>query len=216
MVNNSVLARKRSLPRFLLGPRFSCCYFFHFSSLSTTNRRVTGCFNEIEQLRSIQYVCLEGGDSRTKFGSFCNIPFPSFCLGKQFSRAEKINVLEITVVHLGSILVEKCGNEGSHPYLNETKKVTLKFLRAAIDFIPLALEVAGDLKNSSFFFAHPGNDFAITAGKEEWKFYLSHLPNGNIHGCCVRKPTLHYIWDEFKKVFSRYVVIPVVLALTAS
>ena len=152
MVNNSVLARKCSLPRFLLGPRFSSCYLFHFSSLSTTDRRVTGCFNEIEQLRSIQYVCLEGGDSRTKFGSFCNIPFPSFCLGKQFSRAETINVPEITVVHLGSILVEKCGNEGSHPYLNETKKVTLKFLRAAIDFIPLALEVAGDLKNASFFF----------------------------------------------------------------
>ena len=112
--------------------------------------------------------------------------------------------------------MQKCGNEGNHPYLDETKKVTLKFLRAAIDFIPLALEVAGDLENASFFFAHPGNDFAIKARKENWQFYFSQLADGTIHGRCVRKPTLHYIWDEFKKVISRYVVTPVVLALTAS
>lgn len=137
-------------------------------------------------------------------------------MAKQFSGVETINVQESTVPRLGRILVQKCGNEGNHPYLDETKKVTLKFLRAAIDFIPLALDVAGDLENASFFFAHPGNDFAIKAGKEDWQFYFSHLADGTIHGRCVRKPTLHYIWDEFKKVISRYVVTPVVLALTAS
>lgn len=66
---------------------------------------------------------------------------------------ETINVPEITVPRLGRIHMQKCGNEGNHPYLDETKKVTLKFLRAAIDFIPLALDVAGDLENASFFFA---------------------------------------------------------------
>lgn len=78
---------------------------------------------------------------------------------------DTIYVPEITAPQLGRILLRKCGNEGRHPYLNETEKVTLKFLRAALDFIPLALEVGGDLANASFFFAHPGNDFAIKAGK---------------------------------------------------
>ena len=59
----------------------------------------------------------------------------------KFSGAEAINVPEITVVRFGKILAQKCGDEESHPYLDETKKVTLIFLRAAIDFIPLALQV---------------------------------------------------------------------------
>ena len=106
----------------------------------------------------------------------------------QFSGAEAINVPEITVVRLDKILAQKCGDEESHPYLDETRKVTLNFLRAAIDFME----------------------------KEECQFYFSQLLNGNIHGRCLRKPTLHYTWDEFKKVISLYVVTLVVLALTAS
>lgn len=98
---------------------------------------------------------------------------------------ETINVPEITVPGLGRILVQKCGNEGNHLYLDETKKVTLKFLRAAIDFIPLALEVAGDLENASFFFAHPGNDFAIKAGKEDWQFYFSQLADAYMVVACA-------------------------------
>lgn len=128
---------------------------------------------------------------------------------------DTIYVPEITAPQLGRILLRKCGNEGRHPYLNETEKVTLKFLRAAIDFIPLALEVGGDLANASFFFAHPGNDFAIKAGKENWEFYFSQPADGTIQGRCVRRPTLNYIWDEFKKAISRYVGTAL-LALTAS
>ena len=108
--------------------------------------------------------------------------------------------------------MQKCGYEGSHPYLDETKKIALNFVRAAIDFIPLALEVK---ERFLFFFAHPGNDFTIKAGKEEWQFYFSQLPNGNIRGRCARKPTLHHISDEFKRVISRYVVTPVVFALNS-
>ena len=89
---------------------------------------------------------------------------------------ETINVPEITVPRLGRILVQKCGNEGNHPYLDETKKVTLKFLRAAIDFIPLALEVAGDLENASFFFAHPGMISPLKLEKKTGSFTFLILP----------------------------------------
>ncbi|XP_078379076.1 uncharacterized protein LOC144662190 [Oculina patagonica] len=138
---------------------------------------------------------------------------------KQFSKNLLIHVSTITAPYLGKILVELCGNEGRHPYLDEQGRTTLLFMRAAISFIPFALEAGADLRNASFIFAQPGREFAIKAGKGDWEFYFSQDNDGNICGRCVRKPALRYIWDEVKKVVKYLLPIlgpPVMAALMAA
>ena len=112
--------------------------------------------------------------------------------------------------------MEICGNEGKHRYLNETGRVTLRFLRAAIDFIPTALRISGDLSNASFLFAHPGNEFVIKAGDGEWEFYFSQRTDGTIHGRCVHMPDRFYILEVCKRFFSKYFGIPIAQAITDS
>ena len=116
-----------------------------------------------------------------------------------------IRLSKITTPYLGKILVQLCGNEGHHPYLDEQGRTTLLFMRAAISFIPLALHAGADLQNASFIFAQPGREFAIKAGNGDWEFYFTQENDGEIYGRCVRKPTLHYIWDGVKRVV-RYLV----------
>lgn len=109
-----------------------------------------------------------------------------------------------------------CGNEGHHPYLSETGKLTLRFLRAAIDFIPTALKISGDLSNASFLFAHPGNELVIKAGDGEWEFYFSQRADGTIHGRCVHMPDRIYILNVCKWFFFKYFGIPMAPAITDS
>lgn len=104
-------------------------------------------------------------------------------------------VSEITVPALDKLLIEECGNECQHPHLSEEKKATLRFLRAAISFVPLALDAGADMQNASFFFAHLGMEFAVVAGKGEWEFLFYPDYHGQLCGYCVRKPWLRYICD---------------------
>lgn len=110
---------------------------------------------------------------------------------------------KITVTALGKVLIAECGNEGKHPYLSYEEKVTLQFLRAAISFVPLALDTGADMRNASFLFAQPGREFAIVAGNGDWEFYFSHSQYGDIFGYCVRKPWMQYAWDSIKSTFRR-------------
>lgn len=110
---------------------------------------------------------------------------------------------KITVTALGKVLIAECGNEGKHPYLSYEEKVTLQFLRAAISFVPLALDTVADIRNASFLFAQPGREFAIVAGNGDWEFYFSHSQYGDIFGYCVRKPWMQYAWDSIKSTFRR-------------
>lgn len=111
--------------------------------------------------------------------------------------------------------MRRCGNEGRHPYLDATEKTTLQFLRTAIDFIAKAItEVGANMRNTSFIFAHPGNEFVITSGDGDWEFYFS-KPGDQISVYCVRKPRYRYLWDGVKWVFAQ-ILQGGRLALTAS
>ncbi|XP_068727004.1 uncharacterized protein [Montipora capricornis] len=140
--------------------------------------------------------CGQGGDRR---------PDKSVYIGRkrlteQFQR--KFRVPEITVPELGQVHLKTRGNEGQHRYLSEAEEVTLKFLNAAITFVPFALDAGADMRNASFLFSQPGREFAITAGKGDWEFYFSQNDEGDISGHCVRKPRLRYIWDRVRSVVS--------------
>ena len=110
---------------------------------------------------------------------------------------------KITVPALGKVLIAECGNEGHHPYLSAEEKATLQFLRAAISFVPLALEAGADMENASFLFAQPGKEFAVVAGKGDWEFFFYTDSRGDISGHCVRRPWLRYIWDGVKSTVRR-------------
>ena len=112
-----------------------------------------------------------------------------------------------------------CGNEGCHPDLDEQGRTTLMFMRAAISFIPLALDAGADLRNSSFLFAQPGREFVIKSGNGDWEFYFAQDNDGNIYGRSVRKPALRYIWEGVKnglKYLLQIVGPPMMAALMAA
>ena len=133
-----------------------------------------------------------------------------------------IRVWKITPQTLGKELVRICGNEGRHRYLDGAGQTTLKFMRAGISFIPMALAAGADLSNASFIFAHPKREFVITAGTGDWEFYFYHGYDGDIYGHCVRKPMLRYIWDSVKSTVRRVgsylfpILAPPLLALMAA
>lgn len=110
---------------------------------------------------------------------------------------------KITVSALGKVLIAECGNEGQHPYLCEEGKATLQFLRAAISFVPLALDAGADMQNACFLFAQPGKEFAVVAGNGDWEFFFSPDDRGDIFGYCIRRPWLRYIWDDVKSAVRR-------------
>ncbi len=107
---------------------------------------------------------------------------------------------EITAPVLGRELVRRCGNEGQHPYLDETGFTTLRFLRTAISFIPDAQNDGGDMRNAAFILSQPGQEFLIQAGNGDWEFFFAEEEDGRIYGRNVRKPFLRYMWDGFTSV----------------
>lgn len=119
---------------------------------------------------------------------------------EHYSRDVRIYVNEITSPVLGREILRRCGNEGQHPYLDGTGRATLKFLRAAISFIPDAMYDGADLRNTAFIFAQPGREFLIKAGNGDWEFYFSEDEYGDIWGRCVRQPLRRYLWDGVKSV----------------
>jgi len=124
-------------------------------------------------------------------------------LFKNYSRDVKIFVHKITAATLGSELVRRCGNEGQHGYLDAAGRTTLRFLRAAISFVPDALDDGADMQNAAFILSQPGREFLIQSGNGDWEFYFSEDQYGEIYGRNVRKPFLRYAWDGVKSVVRR-------------
>lgn len=119
---------------------------------------------------------------------------------QDYRRKIRIYVNKITPAALGQELLKQCGNEGRHAYLDATRYTTLRFLRAAISFIPDACDEGADMRNAAFIFAQPGREFVIKAGHGDWEFYFLEDQFGSICGRCVRKPFRHYVWDKTKSV----------------
>ena len=124
-------------------------------------------------------------------------------LFKSYSRDVKIFVNEITPATLGRQVVRRCGNEGQHGYLDAAGYTTLQFLRAAISFVPDALDDGADMRNAAFILSQPGREFLIQSGNGDWEFYFSEDQYGEIYGRNVRKPFLRYAWDGVKSVVRR-------------
>lgn len=122
---------------------------------------------------------------------------------KSYSRDVKIFVNEITPATLGRQVVRRCGNEGQHGYLDAAGYTTLQFLRAAISFVPDALDDGADMRNAAFILSQPGREFLIQSGNGDWEFYFSEDQYGEIYGRNVRKPFLRYLWDGAKSVVCR-------------
>lgn len=141
---------------------------------------------------------LQRGKVRIMFHTFA-----SCLLFKNYSRNVKIFVNEITGPVLGRELVRRCGNEGQHRYLDAAGSTTLRFLRAAISFIPDALDDGADMRNAAFILSQPGREFLIQAGDGDWEFYFAEDQYGQIYGRNVRKPFLRYMWDNAKSIVSR-------------
>ena len=107
---------------------------------------------------------------------------------------------EINKCTLGKELLRRCGNEGRHHWLDEVGQTTLRFLRAAIDFVPAARGDGVDLTNACFILHQPVGSFVIKSGNGDWEFKFSQDDRGNISGTCERQPLRRYLWDGFNSV----------------
>jgi len=127
---------------------------------------------------------------------------------KNYSRGNKIFVEGITRVTLGRELIRRCGNEGQHRYLDAAGYTTLRFLRAAIAFVPVALNDGADMSNAAFIFSQPGGDFYIQAGSADWQYYFAEDQNGKIYTRNIRRSFARYWWESAKSVGKGLVVPP--------
>ncbi|KAL9964563.1 hypothetical protein ACROYT_G028219 [Oculina patagonica] len=103
---------------------------------------------------------------------------------------------------LGRLIINKCGNAGNWSSLNYEKAMTLRFLQAAITFVPDASNDGADLSNASFILNVPRSAFVVKAGDGDWEFYFTEDNYGNITGKCTRQPFRHYLWNGVKKAFT--------------
>ena len=88
-------------------------------------------------------------------------------------------------------------------YLDSHDRTTIQFLKAAIHFLPTALEDGADLTNAVFLFAQAGSEFVVKAGSGDWEYYFSEEYSGKITGKCVRRPWLRFIWDKVSSTVRR-------------
>ena len=91
-------------------------------------------------------------------------------------------------------------DKGCHSKHDLTK---IKFLKAAINFLPMAMEDGADLRNALFIFAQSGREFTVKAGKSDWEYYFSEDSTNTITGKCVRRPWLRFIWNGITSTVSR-------------
>ena len=54
-------------------------------------------------------------------------------------------------------------------YPDRHDETTIKFLKAAIHFLPMALDDGADLTNAVFLFAQAGKEFVVKAGRGEFQ-----------------------------------------------
>ena len=82
-------------------------------------------------------------------------------------------------------------------------RTTLRFLRAAISFIPVARGDDANMRNCSFIFRQPGREFVVISGDGDWEYEFCEDAVGEIKGRCVRKPIQRYVWDGAKAFVDR-------------
>ena len=116
-----------------------------------------------------------------------------------YPRNAKIIVNKITSLVLGAEVrkVEDRGRPSEH---DRTK---IKFLKAAINLLPMAMENGADLRSALFIFSQPGREFTVKAGKGDWEYSFSEDSINSIADKCVRKPWLRFIWNGTTSTGSR-------------
>lgn len=107
---------------------------------------------------------------------------------------------KITALALGAE-VRKIEDES---YPDGHDETTIKFLKAAIHFLPMALDDGADLTNAVFLFAQAGKEFVVKAGRGDWEYYFSEENSNQITGKCVRKPWLRFFWDKVSSAVCRF------------
>lgn len=120
-------------------------------------------------------------------------------MAPDFEKNVRIVVYKITSPALGAE-VRKLESKGR---LTEHDRTTIKFFKAAINFLPTAMEDGADLTNALFIFAQPGREFTVKAGKGDWEYYFSEEGYNNITGKCVRRPWLRFVWNGITSTVSR-------------
>ena len=99
---------------------------------------------------------------------------------------------KITAIALGEEVEKKQNKER----LSEHDETSVKFLKEAINCIPLANEDGADFENTAFIFNPSAGQFIVKAGKGDWEYYFSEDGSNNITCKCVRKPWLMYLWNK--------------------
>ncbi|XP_022777520.1 uncharacterized protein LOC111318938 [Stylophora pistillata] len=111
-------------------------------------------------------------------------------MAPHFLRNYRKNVCQITSPVLGAE-VRRVENK---MYLDGHDQTTIKFLKAAIHFLPTAMEDGADLTNALFRFVQWGSEFVIKAGNGDWEYYFSEEYPDQITDKCVRRPWLKFLW----------------------
>lgn len=120
-------------------------------------------------------------------------------MAPDYRRNTKIVVPKITSPALGAEVMKI----QRKAYPDEHDRTTIKFLKAAINFLPTANADGADFTNALFIFAQPGREFTVQAGKGDWEYYFSEEGYNNITGICVRRPWLRFIWNGITSTISR-------------
>lgn len=121
-------------------------------------------------------------------------------MAPDFQSTYRINLKKITPYALGNE-VDKIKNGRA---LHNQDKTSVQALKAAIDFMPKALEDGADLENAVFLFALAGREFVVQAGSGDWEYYFTGEYPGQITGRCVRKPWLNFIWEKVLSFVTGY------------
>ena len=97
---------------------------------------------------------------------------------------------KITAIALVEEVKKKIQNKEG---LSDQDETSIKFLKEAINCIPLANKNRTDFENAAFIFNPPTGHFIVIAGKGDWEYYFSEGDSDNITCKCVCKPCLIYL-----------------------
>ena len=104
-------------------------------------------------------------------------------------------------------LTEEVEKKQNKERLSEHDETSIKFLKEAINCIPLANEDGADFENAAFIFNPPVRQFIVIAGKGDSEYYFSEDGSNNITCKCVRKPWLMYLWNKGTFGFSNITLL---------
>lgn len=144
-------------------------------------------------------VGLNGITEKNYFDIYFNYYY--FWFYQDYGEDITITVKKITAPVIGGEITRRFGkDEEKWDDLNKADSDTLKFLKAAYSFIPLAVSAGADLNNAAFIFQQIGREFVIKAGDGDWEFLFLVEEDSKIRGNCVRKGAIwRYIWDPIRE-----------------